>query len=72
MRDEGKPAEVLIFREEDSVLAIRGFHQFLVNGALLELAYSHYVVSRRSQSSDDGEIATFVREESHAGGLVAA
>jgi len=41
-------------------------HKFLIDGALLELAYRENVMAARPQSSNDRKVATLVREKAHA------
>jgi hypothetical protein len=65
MCGEDKPAEVFVFREQQPILRQRQFHDFLVDGALLKLAYRQHIMPIQAQSANYGEIAAFVREESH-------
>jgi len=48
MADEDQPAEVLVFSQEDSVLATSSLDEFAVIRAFLHLAHGEDVVTRLS------------------------
>jgi hypothetical protein len=48
MGHKSEPPKVFVFGEEDSSVAVRQFHEFAIDGALLKLADSENVVSIRA------------------------
>ena len=59
------PAEVLVFGQKYPILGQRKFHHVFVHGTALKLTYREHIVTVSPEGSNCGEIAAFIREESH-------
>jgi hypothetical protein len=66
MGDECQPPEVLILREQDSILRLRQLHYFAVNRTLPELAYRQHIMPFRAQSPHNREVAALIGQKAHS------
>jgi hypothetical protein len=63
--NEHKPAEVFVLCQQDSVVGLREFHQFPIDGSLLHFAHSQNVMAIRAERSHNREVTALVREKAH-------
>jgi hypothetical protein len=62
---EYEPAKVLVFRQEYPVLGQRKVHYVSVHGTVLKFVHCEHIMAVCPKSSDRGEIAALICEETH-------
>lgn len=61
-----EPAEILIFRQEESLRTARETNDDLIDGPWCDFGNGLHVEARRTQGANDTEVTALVGEETHA------
>jgi len=61
-----EPAEILVFRQQESLRAIREIDDDLVDGPRRDFGDGLHVEASHTQHADDTEVTALVGEEAHA------